>query len=78
MSRPAVEVADVLHAQGDHFLERHPWLSGQQRTVLRALQRWSDRRARRSSRSVWHLRTSSHFVQLVSQPALSEVSGPGA
>ncbi len=39
MSRPAVEVADVLHAQGDHFLERHPWLSGQQRTVLRALQR---------------------------------------
>jgi Putative transposase/Transposase zinc-binding domain len=39
MSRPAVEVADVLHAQGDHFLERHPWLSVQQRTVLRALQR---------------------------------------
>jgi hypothetical protein len=39
MSRPAVEVADVLHAQGRHFLERHPWLSVQQRTVLRALQR---------------------------------------
>lgn len=39
MSRPAVEVADVLHAQGDHFLERHPWLSVQQRTVLRALRR---------------------------------------
>ena len=39
MSRPAVEVADVLHAQGDHFLARHPWLSVQQRTVLRALQR---------------------------------------
>lgn len=39
MTRPAVEVADVLHAQGDHFLERHPWLSVQQRTVLRALQR---------------------------------------
>jgi hypothetical protein len=34
-----VEVADVLHAQGDHFLERHPWLSVQQRTVLRALTR---------------------------------------
>jgi hypothetical protein len=34
-----VEVADVLHAQGDHFLERHPWLSVQQRTVLRALRR---------------------------------------
>jgi hypothetical protein len=39
MSRPAVEVADVLHAQGDHFLEQHPWLSVQQRTVLRALAR---------------------------------------
>jgi hypothetical protein len=39
VSRPAVEVADVLHAQGNHFLERHPWLSVQQRTVLRALQR---------------------------------------
>ena len=34
-----MEVADVLHAQGQHFLDRHPWLSVQQRTVLRALQR---------------------------------------
>ena len=34
-----VEVADVLHAQGDRFLARHPWLSVQQRTVLRALTR---------------------------------------
>jgi hypothetical protein len=39
MSRPAVEVADVLHAQGDHFVEQHPWLSVQQRAVLRALRR---------------------------------------
>jgi len=39
VKRPAVEVADVLRAQGDHFLERHPWLSVQQRTVLRALRR---------------------------------------
>ena len=39
MSRPAVEVADVLHAQGDRFIQRHPWLSVQQRTVLRALTR---------------------------------------
>ena len=39
MSRPTVEVADVLHAQGDHFLEQHPWLSVQQRTVLRAVAR---------------------------------------
>ena len=34
-----MEVADVLHAQGDRFLARHPWLSVQQRTVLRALTR---------------------------------------
>jgi hypothetical protein len=34
-----VEVADVLHAQGQHFLDQHPWLSVQQRTVLRALTR---------------------------------------
>ena len=39
MSRPAVEVADVLHAQGDPFLAQHPWLSVQQRTVLRAITR---------------------------------------
>jgi hypothetical protein len=39
MNRPAVEVADVLHAQGEHFVEQHPWLSVQQRTVLRALRR---------------------------------------
>jgi predicted RNA-binding Zn-ribbon protein involved in translation (DUF1610 family) len=39
VKRPAVEVADVLHVQGEHFLERHPWVSVQQRTVLRALHR---------------------------------------
>ena len=39
MSRPAVEVADILHAQGDTFLEQHPWLSAQQRSVLRAIAR---------------------------------------
>ena len=39
VSRPAVEVADILHAQGDTFLEQHPWLSVQQRSVLRAIAR---------------------------------------
>jgi len=34
-----VEVADVLHAQGDAFIADHPWLSIQQRAVLRALTR---------------------------------------
>jgi Putative transposase/Transposase zinc-binding domain len=39
MSRPVLEVADILHAQGDTFLELHPWLSVQQRSVLRAIAR---------------------------------------
>jgi len=39
MSRPVLEVADILHAQGDHFVEQHPWLSVQQRSVLRAITR---------------------------------------
>jgi hypothetical protein len=39
VSRPVLEVADVLHAQGAPFLAQHPWLSVQQRTVLRAIAR---------------------------------------
>jgi hypothetical protein len=39
MSRPAVEMADILHAQGHTFIEQHPWLSVQQRSVLRAIAR---------------------------------------
>ena len=27
MSRPAVEVADLLHKQGDRFMEQSPWLN---------------------------------------------------
>jgi predicted RNA-binding Zn-ribbon protein involved in translation (DUF1610 family) len=34
-----VEVADILHAQGDTFVEQHPWLSAQQRSVLWAIAR---------------------------------------
>ena len=32
-----MEVADILHAQGDAFIDQHPWLSVQQRSVLRAI-----------------------------------------
>ena len=39
VTRPALEVADVLHAQGDTFVAQHPWLSVQQRSVLRAITR---------------------------------------
>jgi hypothetical protein len=34
-----VEVADILHAQGDTFIAQHPWLNVQQRSVLRAIAR---------------------------------------
>src|SRR6266581_2557293 len=39
MTRPAVEVADLLHKQGDRFLDQSPWLSYQQLSVLRAITR---------------------------------------
>jgi hypothetical protein len=39
MSRPAVEVADLLHKQGDRFLDQSPWLNFQQLGVLRAIAR---------------------------------------
>jgi predicted RNA-binding Zn-ribbon protein involved in translation (DUF1610 family) len=32
-------MADILHAQGDAFVAQHPWLSVQQRSVLRAIAR---------------------------------------
>jgi hypothetical protein len=39
MSRPAVEVADLLHKQGDRFIDQSPWLNFQQLSVLRAIAR---------------------------------------
>lgn len=39
MTRPTVEVADLLRSQGDRFLEQNPWLSFQQLAVLRAISR---------------------------------------
>ena len=39
MSRPVVEVADLLHKQGDRFMNQSPWLNFQQLTVLRAITR---------------------------------------
>ena len=39
MSRPAVEVADILREQGDRLIEQNPWLNYQQLSVLRAIRR---------------------------------------
>ena len=62
MSRPAVEVADVLHAQGDAFLEQHPWLSVQQRSVLRAIARCRTAALGGHLDRVWRLRPSGHLL----------------
>lgn len=39
MSRPTVEVADIMRAQGDRFIDQSVWLSYQQLSVLRAITR---------------------------------------
>jgi hypothetical protein len=40
MNRPAVEVADILRAQGNSFIDRHRgWLRFQQLKVMRAIRR---------------------------------------
>jgi len=39
MTRPAVEIADILHEQGDRFMDQSPWLNYQQLSVLRAITR---------------------------------------
>jgi predicted Zn-ribbon and HTH transcriptional regulator len=39
MSRPTVEVADIMRAQGDRFIDQSAWLSYQQLSVLRAITR---------------------------------------
>src|SRR5580693_2654840 len=39
MTRPAVEVADLLRKQGDRFIDQSPWLNIQQLSVLQAITR---------------------------------------
>jgi len=39
MTRPVVEVADLLHKQGDRFMDQSPRLNFQQLSVLRAITR---------------------------------------
>ena len=76
MNRPPLEVADIVRAAGDAFIERsRKWITleaPQSATGHRAV---SHRRARRPSRSMLPLRTSRHLLQLVPQSALPEVSG---
>ena len=63
MSRPAVEVADILRAQGDRFLDKNrSWLSFQQLTVLRAIARCRTAALGRPSRFLFPMRSSGHLL----------------
>jgi hypothetical protein len=72
-----VEVADILHAQGGPFVEQHPWLSVQQRSVLRAIVRC---RTAALGGHVDACGACGHqaISYNVSESALPEVSGAGA
>jgi hypothetical protein len=75
MSRPAVEVADLLHKQGDRFIDQSPWLNFQQLSVLRAITRC------RTAALGGHIDQCSQCghqaisYELLPEPALPEVSG---
>ena len=69
MSRPAVEVADILREQGDRFIEQNPWLNYQQLSVLRAITPLPHGGAGRPHRSV--------FRNAVIRPSLITPAGTG-
>ncbi len=79
MSKPALEVADILRAQGNRFLERYQSsISYQQLKAFRAVLALSHRLARRPPRRVFAVRLRNrHVLQLVPQPPLSQVPGAG-
>jgi hypothetical protein len=63
MSRPTLEVADIIRASGRSFWERQgSHLAWQHRKVMDAILRCRTAGPGRSSRSVSSLRTSGHLV----------------
>src|ERR1700676_324042 len=78
MSRPPLEVADLIRSAGAPFIERNrQWIRWQHVKVLLALARGRTA-ARRSCRSMPQLRASCHyFVQQLPQSPLPEVSDGG-
>jgi len=78
MSRPALEVADIVRGTGNSFWEQQQsHLAWPHRKVLDAIVRCRTA-ALASSRSVRLLRPSGHLVQLMPQSALPEVPGERA
>ena len=79
MSRPTLEVADIVRATGNRFLGTAAVASCMAASQgARCHRPLPYRGTGRSSRSVRPLRPSGHLVQLMPQPALPEVPGQRA
>jgi len=76
MSRPRLEVADIIRSAGADFIERNrSWLRWTHLKVLLAIARCRTAALGGHIDEVHRLRTSCHhLLQLVSQPALPKVS----
>src|SRR6266851_2660659 len=77
MSRPTVEVADILHAQGDRFVEQNrSWLGIQRLSVLRAITRC---RTAALGGHIDNCRQCGHRPSLITfqKPPASGISGGG-
>ena len=79
MSRPTLEVADIVRAVGNRFWEKHKshlaWLH---RKVLDAIVRCRTAALGGHRDSVRQLRSSGHLVQLMPWPKLPQVPGQRA
>ena len=79
MSRPPLEVADLIRTAGDCFHRtKSPLAQLEARQSAAGHCALSYRRTWRASRRVHPLRASRHLLQLLPQPALPEVSDLGA
>ena len=74
MTRPLFEVADIVRAQGERFIENNfRWIHWAHRKVLRAIRTLSHGGCGRAPRPVPSLRLSRHLVQQLPQSALPKM-----
>ncbi len=79
MTRPTLEVADILRAQGDRFLDRYRSSFGyQQLKAFRAIQRCRTAALGGHRDACLRCGYAGHLLQLVSKSPLPQVSGAGA
>ena len=76
MNRPTLEVADIIRASGDSYWERHrSHLAWQHRKVLDAIARCRTPALGGHRDQCSRCGSSGHLLQLLPQPALSQVPG---